>query len=453
MEVGRHLFPMEVGMKRRIFLAGMMICSILWVGCTPIPMKKESDAEVVKRRPISLPAEVLKVEGDLIILRMEKPAPLKEKDKLAVSLAQGIIDSSYLLEGKEVLLNQTRVKVMRIVGNEAQVKASERNHPFSVRDRVSITLQKKVMALKDFEVVVGRNKDVAKYLQEDLTSLLVDSGQFNVVERSKLGTILEEIQLGQTGTIDPTTAQKAGKLLGAEIILTGTLVASGNEWIVNLRLVNTETGLIIAAIHKTGPIHELKTEAFRESKNLGGSFENENLDLAGWMMGTMREGRTGKGGFQRIYVDPYEGANGTRQSLAMEFRLGTERIRQHINQEVQAQFRNHLKRDLGKYTGIKFFIKGSENFTLRFHLTIMDKNLNEEINWIRTVVIPTEWREIRFPFASLAARGVKSPQSGRTQVVDNLDLRNVEKIEWLAGERHMKLGSNGTIWLDEISFY
>jgi hypothetical protein len=444
---------MEVGMKRVIFIAPIMIWPILWVACTSIPVNKESDTGVVKRNPISLPAEVLKVEEDLIILRMEKPTPLKEKGKLAVSLAQGVIDSSYLLEGKEVLLNQTRVKVMRTVGNEAQVRASEKTHPFRVRDRVSITLERKIIALKDFEVVLGRNKDVAKYLQEDLTSLLVDSGQFSVVERSKLGTILEEIQLGQTGTIEPTTAQKAGKLIGAEIILIGTLAASGNEWNVNLRLVNTETGLIIAAIHKMGSLHELKTEAFREIKNLGGSFENENLDLAGWMMGTMREGRTGKGGFQKIYIDKNEGANGTGQSLAMEFRLGAERIRQHKNENVQAQFRNQLKRDLGKYTGIKFFIKGSDDFTLRFHLTIMDKNLNEEVNWRRTVVVTKEWREIRFPFNSLIARGVKSPQSGRTQVIDNLDLRNVEKIEWLADERHMMLGSSGTIWLDEISFY
>jgi hypothetical protein len=219
MEEARLFFPMEVGMKRLIFFAGMMIWPILWLGCTSIPMKKESDAGVVKRSPISLPAEVLKVEGDQIILRMEKPAPLKEKDKLAVSLAQGVIDSSYLLEGKEVFLNQTRAKVMRIVGNEAQVKSSEKTHPFRARDRVSITLEKKIIALKDFEVVVGRNKDVAKYLQEDLTTLLVDSGQFSVVERRKLGTILEEIQLGQTGMIDPTTAQKAGKLIGAELML------------------------------------------------------------------------------------------------------------------------------------------------------------------------------------------------------------------------------------------
>jgi len=58
-------------MKRLIFFAGMMIWLILWVGCTSIPVKEESDAGGVKRSPISLPAEVFKVEGDLIVLRME----------------------------------------------------------------------------------------------------------------------------------------------------------------------------------------------------------------------------------------------------------------------------------------------------------------------------------------------------------------------------------------------
>jgi hypothetical protein len=221
-------------MKRLGFIIGVIIWAILWAGCTSIPVKKESDTGMGKGSVISLPVEVLKVEGELIILRLEKPAPLKEKDKLAVSLAQGVIDSSYLLEGKEVLLNRTSVKVLRIAGNEAQVKALGKAHPLKVGDRASIALEKKVIALKDFEVMVGRNKDVAKYLQEDLTGLLVDSGQFSVVERAKLGTILEEIQLGQTGAMDPATAQKAGKLIGAELILTGTLIASENEWIVNL---------------------------------------------------------------------------------------------------------------------------------------------------------------------------------------------------------------------------
>jgi TolB-like protein len=444
---------MEVSMKKLSILIGLIIWTIQWIGCAAPPeVKMEKLTEPAKRGVFSLPAQVEKVEGDVIILRIEKPAPPKVEGKLTAALAQGVIDTCYVLEGKEIFLNQNKVKVLRVSGNEVQVKASEKTLPVP-GSRVTIPLEKKIIAIKDFEVVVGRNKDVAKYLQEDLTSLLVDSGQFSVVERSKLGTILEEIQLGQTGTIDPTTAQKAGKLIGAEIILTGTLVASENEWIVNLRMVNTETGLIVSAIHKMGPFHELKTEAFREIRNFDGSFENESYDLAGWMMGMVREGRTGKGGYQRIYIDKNEGANGTRQSLAMEFKLGDEGIRRHKDEHVQAQFRNHLKRDLGKYTGIKFFIKGSDNFTLRFHLTILDKKLNEEVNWNRNVVVTKEWREIHFLFTSLGARGVKSRQTRRTEAIDNLDLRNVEKIEWLADERHMKLGSYGTVWLDEISFY
>ena len=172
---------------------------------------------------------------------------------------------------------------------------------------------------------MGGSKDAAKFVQEDVTSLLVDSGQFSVVERAKLGTLLEEIQLGQTGAIDPATVQKVGKLLGAELILTGTLAASGNEWNVNLRLVNTETGLIIAAIHKLGPLHELTGDSMRAYDNIDGSFESGNPTESGWQVGRMVEGFAGVGGYRRVYLDTKGGANGTKQSLAMAFKLGSKR--------------------------------------------------------------------------------------------------------------------------------
>ena len=128
-------------MKKLSILIGTMIWTILWMGCaTPPEVKKE--AEPVKRAVFSLSAEVEKIEGDLITLRIEKPAPLKADAKLTVALAQGVIDTCYLLEGKEFLLNQTRVKVLRVSGNKVQVKASEKT-PLAVGNRVTIPLEKK----------------------------------------------------------------------------------------------------------------------------------------------------------------------------------------------------------------------------------------------------------------------------------------------------------------------
>jgi len=445
-------------MKKLSTLIGMIIWTILWIGCAESPqVKKEKVIEPVKRGVFTLPAQVERIEGDVITLRIEKPAPPKVEGKLTVALAQGVIDTCYVLEGKEIFLDRTKVKVLRVSGNQAQVKASEKT-PFAVGNRVIIPLEKKIMAIKDFEVVVGSSRDAAKFVQEDITSLLVDSGQFSVVERAKLGTLLEEIQLGQTGAIDPGTVQKAGKLLGAEIILTGTLAASGEQWNVNLRLVNTETGLITAAIHQLGPLHEFTGETLREYGNIDGSFESGNPTEAGWRMGRAVEGWTGVGGYQRVYLDTKEGANGTKQSLALAFKLGSKRTPEWENNWVNAHLNNQIHRELAGFKGIKFFVKGSDDFTFRFNMGLTGKVQKESIifSWGTEFPVTKEWKGIRIPFSSLLPgrlpNQAKTPRQGVGNAIP-FDTRNVEWISWMANELYVEKGKEGTVWLDEVSFY
>ena len=439
-------------MKKLSILTGMMIWTVLWMGCAAPPeAKKEKAAEPVKRGVFSLPAQVEKVEGDVITLRVEKPAPPKVEGKLTVALAQGVIDTCYVLEGKEIFLDQTKVKVLRASGNQVQVKVPGKTS-LEVGSRVTIPLEKKVIAIKDFEVVVGSSRDAAKYVQEDVTSLLVDSGQFSVVERAKLGTLLEEIQLGQTGAIDPATAQKAGKLLGAEIILTGTLAAAGEQWNVNLRLVNTETGLITAAIHQLGPLHEFKSETLREYGNIEGSFESGNPTEAGWRIGRTVEGWTGVGGYQRIYLDSKEGAKGTKQSLALAFKLGSQRTPEWQNVWIHAFLRNQISRELAGFKGIKFFIKGSDDFSLHLDMRLTSKGQKESVTWNWNTLFPVtkEWKEIRIPFSSL--RPGRGPRAQKQQEPP-FDLKNVQFVQWVANELEVPKGTEGVVWLDEVSFY
>ena len=442
-------------MKTKGLVVAVLMGAVL-LGCPSPQVTKEKEVVApVKRSVFSLQAEVLKVEGDLIQLRLMKPTAPKGEAKLAAALAQGVIETSYLLEGREVLLNQTRVKVARVAGDEVQVRPLDKPPiPFKAGDRLTFPLEKKLIAVKDFEVVVGQNKDAAKYVQEDVESLLVESGQFSVVERAKLGSLLEEIQLGQTGAIDPATVQKAGKLLGAEFILTGTLAATGDEWNVNLRLVNTETGLVIAAIHKMGPLHELKAESFRATKNIEGSFENGGPQSAGWTMVTMRGDRMGVGGYKRIYIDKNEGANGSKQSMAMAFKLGSERSPEFKNLWAIAWMRNHERRDVAGFKGIKFYIKGSEEFTVIFRMTLAGEAKEQEKNWMTEVVVTKDWQEVHVPFTSLTPPRVGS-RVGQTvnKSSKTLDLKNVAMIDWQAHERYIPGGTEGIIWLDEVSFY
>jgi TolB-like protein len=397
-----------------------------------------------------LPAEVIEVQQNLVTLRVEKPPLFGDEVKLALQLAQELIDKTYLLEGQKTSVNQSRVEVVRIIGNDILLKILDKSHGFKLDDRVQILLAKKIIAIKDFEVIMGTNKEVAKYVQEDVTTALVNSGQFNVVERSKLKSVLDELQLAQTGLIDPAGVKQVGKLLGADIILTGTLAPTGDEWNVNLRVVNTETGLIAAALNKKGRLHELKPEAFREMKNIDGSFEDISSDMAGWVLGEFRGGRTGVGGYIRTYIDETQSAAGTQKSLAMDFKLSTKRVEKLKKLPIHASIINRLKRDLANYSGIKFYMKADRDLTVLFQVTDSQEGSDHEENWFRNIVVTKDWKENRIPFNSLSIQKRLAQERGTNEI---LQLNYIERISWLVHERSFPRGEEAKIWLDQVTFY
>lgn len=58
-----------------------------------------------------------------------------------------------------------------------------------------------------------------------LSNELSSSGDFRVVERSKLQSVLEEQNLAVSGRVAPGTGAKIGKLTGAQYLVTGTVTA------------------------------------------------------------------------------------------------------------------------------------------------------------------------------------------------------------------------------------
>lgn len=97
---------------------------------------------------------------------------------------------------------------------------------------------------------------------DELATQLVQTGKYTVLERRELASILQEQNLGATGAVTPATAAKVGKLLGVQLILTGSITAfsikrtsiglrgiggtyANAESKVDARLVNTETGEVM----------------------------------------------------------------------------------------------------------------------------------------------------------------------------------------------------------------
>ena len=65
--------------------------------------------------------------------------------------------------------------------------------------------------------------DLSRGIGDVVTNELFDLGRFRVVERQALGRIMAEQDLGQTGRFDDRTVAELGRLLNAELILTGAV--------------------------------------------------------------------------------------------------------------------------------------------------------------------------------------------------------------------------------------
>ena len=111
--------------------------------------------------------------------------------------------------------------------------------------------------------------------QDVFVTELVKSGKFRVIDREQLSALMAEKNLALGGDLDPSTAVKAGKLIGCQYFLTGAVteygdtssnvhtpgfrgipgVSVGKKTFVaamNARIIDTETGEIIWADEARG---------------------------------------------------------------------------------------------------------------------------------------------------------------------------------------------------------
>jgi len=135
---------------------------------------------------------------------------------------------------------------------------------------------KKRVAVVDFEDRAHYGYDIGKGVADMLVTALVESKKFLVVERTELEQVLNEQGLGQSGLVTPQSAAKVGQLLGAEMLVTGSVTEFGEKEskvggglgrlgglnlgvskkkarvAVDVRLVNVNTGEIMAAKSAVG---------------------------------------------------------------------------------------------------------------------------------------------------------------------------------------------------------
>ena len=107
----------------------------------------------------------------------------------------------------------------------------------------------KIIAISYFDNTSGDiaynalSKGIADMLITDLSKV----PNLKIVEREKLEKLLQEIELGSSNYFDQKTAQRLGKGLGAEAILTGAFLVLDDQLRIDARLVDVATGNILTA--------------------------------------------------------------------------------------------------------------------------------------------------------------------------------------------------------------
>jgi curli biogenesis system outer membrane secretion channel CsgG len=114
-------------------------------------------------------------------------------------------------------------------------------------------------------------------LTDMLISSLVNTGAFDVIERTQLDSLLKEQKLSAEGILDPKTAPQAGKILGVDLVIGGKLTEFGLKekrggglgvitsgvlgvdikkstvrTVIDARIIDTTTGRILTAAQGTG---------------------------------------------------------------------------------------------------------------------------------------------------------------------------------------------------------
>jgi len=137
---------------------------------------------------------------------------------------------------------------------------------------------KKVLAVLDFEGYDLLKGKADLKMSDMLTTSLVKTSRFEIVERNKIDKVFKEQNFGMSGMVDESSAAEVGKILGAEYVVFGSITYANiivedkfgydlhtTRVSVDVRAVNTTTGKILLSETSTG---EVETQVVTNAKGV-----------------------------------------------------------------------------------------------------------------------------------------------------------------------------------------
>lgn len=112
------------------------------------------------------------------------------------------------------------------------------------------------IAVLDFQSI-GCEEDLGRATSEILRTELGSIGKYRIIERAQLLKVMEEQKLQLSGAVDEQTAVEIGKMLGAKMVVVGSIVRIGTTFTLNSRFIDVQTAEV------------------KKSRNIRGNSEDE----------------------------------------------------------------------------------------------------------------------------------------------------------------------------------
>jgi TolB-like protein len=91
---------------------------------------------------------------------------------------------------------------------------------------------------------ISLSGDIALSVSDLLRTSLFKTGLFTILERNQINAIIEEQKMNLSGLTDDEYAAKIGAFLSANKVLVGSVMKLGNSYIINVRIIDVEKGIM-----------------------------------------------------------------------------------------------------------------------------------------------------------------------------------------------------------------
>jgi hypothetical protein len=168
-------------------------------------------------------------------------------------------------------------------------------------------------------------------VREIISSTIVNTGKYSIVERSLLEKIMEEQQFSNSGAVDDLQATEIGKLAGANKVVLSVVTLTGGRNMLSIKLIDVRTATIErqkVKIVTSGELLDIIEPLTLETLNLSSgttyspivaSTSQDNFQTEAISPSYIPEGEINMYGVDYSFVQIY-GANETPQQFAQAFR-------------------------------------------------------------------------------------------------------------------------------------